>query len=69
MTKPKSWTLKSIAQELGVSNATVSNAFNRPDQLSKARREKFWRPVKSSAILAQTRRRNHYVEAPLILLL
>ena len=39
MTKPKSWTLKSIAQELGVSNATVSNAFNRPDQLSKARRE------------------------------
>ena len=39
MTKPKSWTLKSIAKELGVSNATVSNAFNRPDQLSKARRE------------------------------
>lgn len=39
MTKPKSWTLKSIAAELGVSNATVSNAFNRPDQLSKARRE------------------------------
>ncbi|WP_404343730.1 LacI family DNA-binding transcriptional regulator [Pseudoalteromonas mariniglutinosa] len=39
MNKPKSWTLKSIAKELGVSNATVSNAFNRPDQLSKSRRE------------------------------
>lgn len=32
------WTLKSIAKELGVSNATVSNAFNRPDQLSEKRR-------------------------------
>lgn len=35
----KKWTLKSIAAHLGVSNATVSNAFNRPDQLSKAKRE------------------------------
>lgn len=35
--KPR-WTLKSIAKELGVSNATVSNAFNRPDQLSERRR-------------------------------
>lgn len=35
----KKWTLKSIAAELGVSNATVSNAFNRPDQLSKNKRE------------------------------
>ena len=35
----KKWTLKSIAAELGVSNATVSNAFNRPDQLSKSKRE------------------------------
>ncbi|QTH64838.1 LacI family DNA-binding transcriptional regulator [Psychrosphaera ytuae] len=34
----KKWTLKSIAAELGVSNATVSNAFNRPDQLSEKRR-------------------------------
>lgn len=32
-------TLKTVAQRLGVSNATVSNAFNRPDQLSQARRE------------------------------
>lgn len=39
MTNKKTWTLKSIAQELGVSNATVSNAFNRPDQLSQKRRE------------------------------
>jgi DNA-binding LacI/PurR family transcriptional regulator len=39
MTENKIWTLKSIAKELGVSNATVSNAFNRPDQLSKKRRE------------------------------
>lgn len=39
MTKKKVWTLKSIANEIGVSNATVSNAFNRPDQLSKQRRE------------------------------
>lgn len=39
MTNKKVWTLKSIANEIGVSNATVSNAFNRPDQLSKTRRE------------------------------
>lgn len=39
MTDKKIWTLKSIAKELGVSNATVSNAFNRPDQLSKKRRD------------------------------
>ncbi|OKY25259.1 LacI family DNA-binding transcriptional regulator [Thalassotalea sp. PP2-459] len=39
MTDKKVWTLKSVAKELGVSNATVSNAFNRPDQLSKVRRE------------------------------
>lgn len=38
MTTKKPWTLKSIAKELGVSNATVSNAFNRPDQLSEKRR-------------------------------
>lgn len=39
MIEKKVWTLKSVAKELGVSNATVSNAFNRPDQLSKTRRE------------------------------
>ena len=38
MQKNKTWTLKSIAKELGVSNATVSNAFSRPDQLSEKRR-------------------------------
>lgn len=32
-------TLKSIAQHLGVSTATVSNAFNRPSQLSASLRE------------------------------
>lgn len=38
MSDTKTWTLKSIAAELGVSNATVSNAFNRPDQLSEKKR-------------------------------
>lgn len=38
MSNTKNWTLKSIAAELGVSNATVSNAFNRPDQLSDKKR-------------------------------
>ncbi|UAA38262.1 LacI family DNA-binding transcriptional regulator [Paraneptunicella aestuarii] len=38
METKKNWTLKSIAQKLNVSSATVSNAFNRPDQLSKKRR-------------------------------
>ncbi|WP_456268508.1 LacI family DNA-binding transcriptional regulator [Kushneria sp. AK178] len=32
-------TLRSVAAYLGISTATVSNAFNRPDQLSPARRE------------------------------
>ncbi len=32
-------TLKDVAQQFGVSTATISNAFNRPDQLSKAKRE------------------------------
>lgn len=32
-------TLKDVAHQLGVSTATISNAFNRPDQLSKAKRE------------------------------
>ena len=38
MTTKRNWTLKTIAAELGVSNATVSNAFNRPDQLSEKKR-------------------------------
>lgn len=33
-------TLKTVAVKLGVSTATISNAFNRPDQLSVALREK-----------------------------
>ncbi len=32
-------TLKDVALQLGVSTATISNAFNRPDQLSKTKRE------------------------------
>tara|TARA_Y100001934_G_scaffold220146_1_gene262043 strand:+ start:1298 stop:2320 length:1023 start_codon:yes stop_codon:yes gene_type:complete len=34
----KKLTLKDVAKELGVSTATISNAFNRPDQLSAAKR-------------------------------
>jgi DNA-binding LacI/PurR family transcriptional regulator len=36
----KNLTLKEVAQALGVSTATVSNAFNRPDQLSAKLRER-----------------------------
>ncbi len=32
-------TLKDVAEKLSVSTATISNAFNRPDQLSAARRD------------------------------
>jgi len=39
MTKRPALTLKKVAEIIGVSNATVSNAFNRPDQLSKKKRE------------------------------
>ena len=39
MESKKNWTLKTIAKKLNVSSATVSNAFNRPDQLSKKRRD------------------------------
>lgn len=35
-------TLKDIAAELGVATATVSNAYNRPDQLSPALRERIF---------------------------
>lgn len=34
----KRLTLKAMAEKLNVSTATISNAFNRPDQLSEARR-------------------------------
>ena len=37
---PERITLKRLAQELGVSPMSVSNAFNRPDQLSAALRER-----------------------------
>ena len=33
-------TLKDVAGHLGVSTATISNAFNRPDQLSQKLRER-----------------------------
>ncbi len=39
MAKPTQ-TLKTVAQQLGVSTATISNAFSRPDQLSAQLREK-----------------------------
>ncbi|WP_445620531.1 LacI family DNA-binding transcriptional regulator [Kushneria sp. Sum13] len=39
MSRTRPMTLKAVAAYLGVSTATVSNAFNRPDQLSAARRE------------------------------
>ncbi|MCH4562450.1 MULTISPECIES: LacI family DNA-binding transcriptional regulator [Halomonas] len=40
MSPPRRTTLKDLARELGVSTATISNAFNRPDQLSPALRER-----------------------------
>lgn len=40
-------TLVDIAQRLGVSVATVSNAFNRPDQLSSKLREKILATARS----------------------
>ena len=40
MEKQRRVTLKQIAEEVGVSPMTVSNAFNRPDQLSPALRER-----------------------------
>lgn len=46
MTEYRHMTLKDLAQELGVSTATVSNAFNRPDQLSPALRERILKEAK-----------------------
>ncbi|MGC3873734.1 LacI family DNA-binding transcriptional regulator [Halomonas sp. GXIMD04776] len=40
-------TLKDLAARLGISTATVSNAFNRPDQLSPALRERILREAKA----------------------
>jgi DNA-binding LacI/PurR family transcriptional regulator len=37
---PRKLTLKDVAQSLRVSTATISNAFNRPDQLSASLRDK-----------------------------
>jgi DNA-binding LacI/PurR family transcriptional regulator len=37
--KKRNLTLKDVALKLGTSTATISNAFNRPDQLSKRKRE------------------------------
>jgi DNA-binding LacI/PurR family transcriptional regulator len=37
---PRRLTLLTVARDLGVSRATVSNAYNRPDQLSPALRER-----------------------------
>lgn len=46
MTEHRPMTLKDLAKELGVSTATVSNAFNRPDQLSPALRERILKEAK-----------------------
>src|ERR1700694_3323028 len=43
MSKQKRSTLESIARQLGVSKMTISNAYNRPDQLSPDLRERILR--------------------------
>ena len=43
-------TVKSLAAALGVSPATVSNAYNHPDQLSAQLRERIFAKRPSSAI-------------------
>ena len=40
MEMPQKYTLKTISQKLSVSPATISNAFNKPDQLSESLRNK-----------------------------
>ena len=42
-------TLTSIARELGVSAMTVSNAYNHPDRLSEALRERIFETAGGSA--------------------
>jgi DNA-binding LacI/PurR family transcriptional regulator len=44
--RAKRLTLKEVAQEIGVSTATVSNAFNRPSQLSQELREEILQSCK-----------------------
>ncbi|HEX6021262.1 MAG TPA: LacI family DNA-binding transcriptional regulator, partial [Solirubrobacter sp.] len=44
-------TLKHIAEELGVSQMTVSNAFNRPDQLSAELRERILKRAREMGYL------------------
>jgi DNA-binding LacI/PurR family transcriptional regulator len=46
MAKQKRSTLDSIARQLGVSKMTVSNAYNRPDQLSPELRERVLRAAR-----------------------
>ncbi|MGS2743856.1 LacI family DNA-binding transcriptional regulator [Halomonas sp. LS-001] len=46
MTAHRRMTLKDLAAELGVSTATISNAFNRPDQLSPLLRDRILREAK-----------------------
>ncbi|MDO6788169.1 LacI family DNA-binding transcriptional regulator [Cobetia marina] len=46
MSSPRRITLKELAAELGISTASVSNAFNRPDQLSPALRERILEEAK-----------------------
>lgn len=56
-------TLKSIADHLGVSTATVSNAFNRPNQLSKTLRDSILEESKSWVTAAQAWPREVYAQA------
>ena len=72
MIDKKAWTLKSVAQKLGVSNATVSNAFNRPDQLSKKRRDEILESCKEIGYsgpnrAAQSLRKGHFNIVALVL--
>ena len=48
-------TLQTIADALGVSRTTVSNAYNRPDQLAPALREKVLETARASATRVRTR--------------
>ena len=49
-------TLQTIADQVGVSRMTVSNAFSRPDQLSASLRSTILEAAKNSATSAPTRR-------------
>ncbi len=43
----KKMTIKDVAKAIGVSTATISNAFNRPDQLSETLRTRILPSAKS----------------------